>query len=246
MHFAPELVHFSTGRFRIPIINSREQSKERSRRYDVMEMRDDVVSVVEVEIGGVKRQRDAGKTADSKHRQERGGKKHRHIKSDRAAPERNEERAQDDDRRNRDQQRGGLEKRAHSRTHAGEPHVMRPDDERQKADHEHRENERLVTPKRFARIVGENFADDPEGGQDQNANFGVTKKPKQMLTQKGTVSAADGQGSTVYDHSGREEETRGRSSIHQLHDDRGLERRKGEQQQKRSDKLCPYIKWQPH
>src|SRR5207302_10225779 len=105
------------ARSRIPIVNYREQYKERSRRHDVMEMRDDVVSVVEVEIGGVKRQRNAGETADTKHRQERGGKKHRHIKSDRAAPERNEERAQDDDRWKRDKQRGGLEKCAHSRAH---------------------------------------------------------------------------------------------------------------------------------
>src|ERR1700694_4479629 len=98
----------------------------------------------------------------------------------------------------------------------------------------------------LARIGGKNFADDPEGGQDQHVNFGFTKKPEQTLPQKRTASAADVQGRTVYDHSGREEETRGRSSIHQLHDDRGLERRKGEQQQKRSDKLCPNKKWQPH
>ena len=76
--------------------------------------------------------------------------------------------------------------------------MMRPNDERQKADHEHGENERLVTPKRFARIVGQNFADDPEGGQDQHVNFGVTKKPEQMLPQKRTASAGVVHGGAVH------------------------------------------------
>src|SRR4029077_2514239 len=105
----------------------------------------------------------------------------RNRKTQRAPPERKKKRAQDDDRWDRNEQRGGLEKRAHGRAHAGEPHVMRPDDERQKADHEHRENERLVTPKRLARVVGENFGDNSERGQDQNVNFRMSEKPEQVL-----------------------------------------------------------------
>src|SRR6266487_4307489 len=51
MHFAPEIVHLSAGRFREPIINPREEREDRARRDDVMKMRDHVVSVVQVKIG---------------------------------------------------------------------------------------------------------------------------------------------------------------------------------------------------
>ena len=51
MHLAPELVHHPAGRFREPIINPGEEREDRSRRDDVMEMRDHVIGVVQVKIG---------------------------------------------------------------------------------------------------------------------------------------------------------------------------------------------------
>src|SRR6266508_5367662 len=81
MHFAPELVHLSASCFREPIIDTSEQSEDRAWRNDVMKMRDDVIRVVQIKIGRIKRQWDTGKTADSKHRQKRDGEKHRHIEA---------------------------------------------------------------------------------------------------------------------------------------------------------------------
>src|SRR5213083_74153 len=51
MHFAPEIVHLSAGRFRKPVINPGEKPEECARRNDVMEMRDDVVGVVQIKVG---------------------------------------------------------------------------------------------------------------------------------------------------------------------------------------------------
>src|ERR1044071_1666745 len=48
VHLTPKIVHLSTGRFREPIVNTCKKSEDRPRRNDVMEMRDDVVGVVQV------------------------------------------------------------------------------------------------------------------------------------------------------------------------------------------------------
>src|SRR6266567_379339 len=48
---AHEIVHLSAGRFREPIINPGEKPEDCARRNDVMEMRDDVVGVVQIKVG---------------------------------------------------------------------------------------------------------------------------------------------------------------------------------------------------
>src|SRR6266403_2861714 len=60
MHLPPELVHHPPGRFGEPIVDARKQGEDRTRRDDVMKMRNDVVGVVELEIGRIKGEWDAG------------------------------------------------------------------------------------------------------------------------------------------------------------------------------------------
>src|SRR5215470_15789340 len=153
MHFSPELAHLSSRRFWEPEVNAGEQSEDGARRYDVMKMRNDVVSVVQEKIGGIKRQGYSGESSNSKHREKGSGKQHRDVKTDRTAPQRDEKRAQDDDRRHRYQDRCRLEKCADGAAHTRHPHVMRPNDERKKSDYEHREDQRFITPEWFPRIV---------------------------------------------------------------------------------------------
>src|SRR6266496_429368 len=86
MHLAPELAHPSTSCFREPVIDASEKSEDCARCDDVMEVRDHIVGVVQIEVGAIEGKRDAGKTADSKHRQKRDGEKHRHIEANGAAP----------------------------------------------------------------------------------------------------------------------------------------------------------------
>src|SRR6476660_1903830 len=173
MHLAPEIVHHSASRLREPIIDSGKEGKNSARRDDVMEVRDNVVSVVQIKIGGIKGEWNPGESADTEHREKGGGEKHRHGKSNRAAPERDEKCAQDDDRRNGNDQGGGLEKCAHCGPHAGEPHVMGPDNERKKTENECGEDERFVTPEWFARSIGKDFGYDAHDGHNQDIDFRV-------------------------------------------------------------------------
>src|SRR5205823_14915760 len=77
MHLAPEIIHFSAGRFREPVINAGEKPEDCAWRNDVVEMRDDIVGIVQIKIGRIKSQRNTCKSADSKHRQKRSREKHR-------------------------------------------------------------------------------------------------------------------------------------------------------------------------
>src|SRR5882757_8069771 len=181
MHLAPEIVHHSASRLREPVIDAGKESENSARRDDVVEMRDDVVSVVQIEIGGIKCQGNPGESADAEHREKGGGEKHGYGKSNRAAPERDEKCTQNDNGRNGNDQGGGLEKCAHRRPHAGEPHVMGPDNEGKKTEDECGEDEGFVTPEWFARIIGKDFGYDAHAGQNQDVNFRVPEKPKQML-----------------------------------------------------------------
>src|SRR6516165_2049693 len=100
MHLAPELTHEPPRHLRKPIINPCEQPENCPRRHYVMEVRDDIIGVVQMKIAEVETQRQTGQTADAKHWQERQRKEHRRVKTDRPAPEREEEASQDDHRRN--------------------------------------------------------------------------------------------------------------------------------------------------
>ena len=134
MHFTEPFIHHPARHFREPIINTREQREDRARRDDVMEVRNHVVSVVQVQIAEIEAQRQPGQPADAKHRQERHDKQHWRVETNRTAPQGKEHARQDDHRGNRNDHRRGLEKRCHADAHAGEIHVMRPDDEREESD----------------------------------------------------------------------------------------------------------------
>ena len=73
--------------FGIPIINARKQRENRSRRHDVMEVRDDVISVVQMQVAEVEAERQPGQAADAEHRQERQREQHRRVEPDRTAPQ---------------------------------------------------------------------------------------------------------------------------------------------------------------
>src|SRR5438046_4528106 len=94
MHFAPELTHLPASRFREPVIDAREESEDCARRHDVMKVRDHVIRIVQIKIGRIKCQRDAGKTANSKPWKKRDGKELRDVEETGAARKSNEKRGQ--------------------------------------------------------------------------------------------------------------------------------------------------------
>ena len=139
-----------------------------------------------------------------------------------------------------------MEKCAHGRAHPGKPHVVGPDNKREKTEHEGGKDERFITPQRFARIIGDNFGNNPHGGQYQDIHFRVTEEPEQMLPQERATAAADVHGRSIHDHPGRHEKTGRSRSVHQLHDDRRFQRRERQHQKECGDKLGPDEKWQSH
>ena len=74
----------------------------------------------------------------------------------------------------------------------------------------------------------------------------MAKEPKQMLPQQRAAAAADVRQLPAHRQTRRQEETGVRGVVHQLHDGRGFQRRKGQQQQERRHKLRPDEKRQPH
>ena len=86
MNPAEEIVHHPAGRLRKPVIDAREERENRSRRHHVVEVADDVVGVVQVDVGAGQAEWQAGQPSDAEHRQERQGEEHRGVESYRAAP----------------------------------------------------------------------------------------------------------------------------------------------------------------
>jgi hypothetical protein len=67
----------------------------------------------------------------------------------------------------------------------------------------------------------------------------VRKEPEQVLPQERVAAASDGEGLAADHEAAREEEARAGHTIHELHDRRGLERWKREQQEEGRDELGP-------
>ncbi len=68
---------------------------------------------------------------------------------------------------------------AHRRAHAGQIHVMRPNDEGEEAEHERGVDQGLVTPERLAGVVRDDLRDDAHAGQNQHVNFRMREEPEQ-------------------------------------------------------------------
>ena len=245
MNLPPKFAHVTPGHFRKPIIDAGEQRENRPRRHNIMEVGDDVIGVVQVQVAEIEAQRQARQTADAEHRQKAEREKHRRVDADGAAPQRQEHARQDDDRRHGDDHRGGLKERAQPRAHARQIHVMRPDDERHEPDGQHRIDQGFIAPNGLAHIIGQNLGYNANGGQNQNIDFGMRQKPEQMLPEQRTAAAAD-MANARRRQAGRQEETRVRDLVHQLHDAGGFERRKCEQQEEPGYELRPDKKRQPH
>ena len=171
---------------------------------------------------------------------------HRRVEANRPAPQRDEHAGEDDDRRDRDDHRRGLEEGGDADAHAGQIHVVRPDDEREEADRQDGIDQGLVAPERLARVVGDDLGDDAHRRQDQHIDLRVRQEPEQVLPQQRAAAAADVGEVPADRQAGRQEEAGVRHLVHQLHDGRGLQRRKGQQQQEGRDELRPDEERQAH
>ena len=60
MNFAPEFAHHSARDLWVPMIDARKKTKDGPRRYNVVEMSDHVVRIVQMKIAVVESERQAG------------------------------------------------------------------------------------------------------------------------------------------------------------------------------------------
>src|SRR5205823_3903300 len=90
MDLPPEFIHHPPGRLGIPMVNARKKAENSSRSDDIVEVGDDVISVVQVQVAEIEAQRQSGQPANPEHRQERQREEHRRVESNRSSPKRKE------------------------------------------------------------------------------------------------------------------------------------------------------------
>ena len=98
-------------------------------------------------------------------------------------------------------------------------HVMGPDDEADEADRHHRIGHAEIAEHRLLGEGRHDVADDAEGRQDHDVDFGVAEEPEQVLEQDRVAAA------------GRIEEGRAEVAVGQQHGDRAGQHRHRQQQQ---------------
>ncbi len=108
---------------------------------------------------------------------------------------------------------------------ADREHVVRPDEQREEADRDRRERDRLVAEDRLAAEDGEDLRDDPHRRQDHDVHLGMPEEPEHVLVEHGAAAAG-----------GLEEVKRaGELALEQQHRQPGGQRRQDEQEQPRVD-----------
>ena len=111
--------------------------------------------------------------------------------------------------------------------------MVRPDDERHKAEKNDRVNQGLVTPQWLTGVVCDDFGNDPHSRQNQNVNFRVCEEPEEVLPQQSTTTASDLENLVANYQARRKEKAGAKDAVHELENARCLEWRKSQQQQER-------------
>ncbi|OIQ71951.1 hypothetical protein GALL_464280 [mine drainage metagenome] len=166
-----------------PEVDPGEDGEHGAKRHHIVEVRDDVVGVLERSVDGGLAQHHAGHTADGEEEQEAEGEQHRRLQRDGAAPHGGDPREHLHPGRNRDDHRGQHEVALLRQRQADGVHVVCPHDEAQHADCHHRVNHRQVAEDRFFREGRDDVADDAEAGNDDDVDLWVTKEPQDVLIQ---------------------------------------------------------------
>src|SRR6185369_17980238 len=111
------------------------------------------------------------------------GKEHRHGEMDIAAPQCQHPVINLDSSRNGDDQRGEGEEEAEIRIHAADIHMMRPDDEAERADADDRPDHHAIAKDVFPGMGADEIGDDAKSRQSHDIDFRMSEKPEEMLEQ---------------------------------------------------------------
>jgi hypothetical protein len=92
--------------------------------------------------------------------------------------------------RDRDDHRRGGEIHLHVDAHSGREHAVRPDDEPDHADRDHRIGHAEIAEHRLQAERRDDLADHSEARKDHDVDLGVAEEPEQMLVENRVAAAA--------------------------------------------------------
>src|SRR6185312_15824025 len=152
----------------------------------VVEMRHDVVGVLQHAINAGVGEHHAGHAADDEQEDETDRPEHRRLELDRAAPHGGNPGEDLHARGYGDDHAGGDEVGLHRRRHADGEHVVGPNHE---ADAAHGISHAEIAEHRLARERRYDLADHAEARQNHDVDFRVAEEPEQMLEQQRIAAA---------------------------------------------------------
>ncbi len=219
-------IHMASD-FREPVVDTSEDPKDGAERQHIVEVGHDVVGVVQVAVNGRVRQHHAGDAADREHEDEPDGPVHRRREADGAAPHGGDPGEDLHTGRNRDHHGGEHEVGLRLEREADRVHVVCPHDAADHADRRHGVGHAEIAEDRLLRERRDNVADDAEGRQDHDVDFGMAEEPEQVLVEHRIAAAR------------RLKEGGAEIAVGEQHRDRAREHRKGDQKKKSRDQHTP-------
>ncbi len=192
-----------------------------------MEVRDDIIGVVQGMVDTSVCEHDTSNTPHSEEEDKANRPEHRDREVDGPAPHGRDPREYLDTRRNGDHHRGRNEVGFQIHIHTNCVHVVCPHNEADHPDGDHGVGHTKVAEDRFLGEGRHDVADDAEGRQDHDVDFRVTKEPEQMLEHDRVTTTR------------RCEELRSEVTVGQQHGQRGSKHRQRQQQQDGRDEHAP-------
>ena len=178
----PFVVHPARHR-REEEVHCREEAHHGTTEQHVVEVRDHPVGLLELVVHGNRRLVHARDAADREETQEAEREQHRGRETD-AAPPHGREPVEDlHARRHGHRHRGEHERGADREGQTRREHVVRPNEEADDADAEHRDGHRLVTEDRLPHHLRDDLIDHAHRGQDHDVHRGMGIEPEQVLPQ---------------------------------------------------------------
>ncbi len=237
MELAHRLVEHPPGDFRVPVIDRTEHHHDRRHAHDHVEMRDDEHGVGQRHVDDHIAEKQPGQPTVDEGDDEGEREQHRDGQVDVAAPQRQHPVVDLYGGRDGDDQRRGGEEETEIRMHAADIHVVRPHDERERADADDRPHHHAVAEDVFPGMGADQIGHDAERRQRDDVDLGMPEEPEQVLEQDRAAAAI----AELLAHldQGRHEEAGSQHAVEQHHHRGDEQRREGEQGHDRGGENAP-------
>ncbi len=227
MQFATAFCVHHTRPLGQPVVDAREHGKQRTSHQHIVEVRHNVVTVLQLHIDGCHRQDQACEATHGEHKDEANRKQHGRFKGHRTFPHGCNPVEHLHTGRHRNQHGGVHEEQLTCHRHASGVHVVRPHNERQDGNRSRGVHHRGVTEELLACKSRHHLADDAKGWQDHDVHLRVTKEPEDVLVHDRVTTTCG------------VEEGGAKVTVSQRHGDRASQHRHHSDQQISSDQPSP-------